>query len=133
MKKVKVIIVGAGAAGIAAATRLVQYGFNDFIILEAKNRIGGRINSVDFGKCIVDLGAQWCHGEKDNIVYNLAKQFNVLGSSTMSYNDFTFYESKGSITKEFTDKLLEIMLSISYDEKSMKNTEESFGKYFTDR
>lgn len=44
-----VIIIGAGAAGISAACRLYQRGIKNLTILEAKNRIGGRINTVDFG------------------------------------------------------------------------------------
>lgn len=46
----KVIIVGAGAAGIAAASRLVEKGLQNILILEAKNRIGGRIHTVPFCK-----------------------------------------------------------------------------------
>lgn len=49
-KKTKTIIVGAGAAGIAAASKLLQKGMNDFVILEANNRIGGRVHTVNFGK-----------------------------------------------------------------------------------
>lgn len=49
-KKTKTIIVGAGAAGIAAASKLLQQGMDDFVILEANNRIGGRIHTVNFGK-----------------------------------------------------------------------------------
>lgn len=49
-KKTKIVIIGAGAAGIAAASRLLQKGVNNFIILEATNRIGGRIRTVSFGK-----------------------------------------------------------------------------------
>lgn len=45
----KVIIIGAGAAGIAAATKLLKNNFNNFIILEAENRIGGRIQTTPFG------------------------------------------------------------------------------------
>ena len=48
--KSKVIIVGAGAAGIAAACRLIEDGLKNVTILEAKNRIGGRLHTVDFGK-----------------------------------------------------------------------------------
>jgi monoamine oxidase len=52
-KKTKIVIVGAGAAGIAAASKLLKNGLNDFVILEANNRIGGRIHTVNFGKyCI---------------------------------------------------------------------------------
>jgi len=46
----EIVIVGAGAAGIAAASRLLQRGVNDFVILEASDRIGGRIYTKDFGK-----------------------------------------------------------------------------------
>lgn len=47
--KCKVIIIGAGMAGLSAANHLLQNGFNDFKILEARNRIGGRIISIDMG------------------------------------------------------------------------------------
>lgn len=54
-----IIIVGAGPAGVAAATKLLSNGFNNITILEAQNRIGGRINTISFGANIVDMGAQW--------------------------------------------------------------------------
>jgi monoamine oxidase len=40
-----VVIVGAGAAGLAAAQLLCKHEFN-VVILEARNRAGGRINPV---------------------------------------------------------------------------------------
>jgi monoamine oxidase len=46
MQKAKVAIVGAGVSGLYAAYRLKQNGMHDFILLEARNRIGGRIYSV---------------------------------------------------------------------------------------
>lgn len=47
-----VIIIGAGASGIAAASRLLEKGFDParLTILEAENRIGGRINTIKHGK-----------------------------------------------------------------------------------
>jgi len=50
--EVDYIIVGAGASGIAAASMLMQYGAHSILILEAENRIGGRINTVPFGMLI---------------------------------------------------------------------------------
>lgn len=47
VSKVKVIIIGAGIAGLAAATHLSQHDMNDYIVLEAQNRIGGRICSSE--------------------------------------------------------------------------------------
>lgn len=49
-KETKIIIIGAGAAGIAAAARLMKKGLENIIILEGKDRIGGRINTVEFCK-----------------------------------------------------------------------------------
>lgn len=70
----KVVIVGAGAAGLQCAQLLVtEYGLlpDDVIILEARNRVGGRIHTVDWELQTVndsyvsirrDLGAAWVHG-----------------------------------------------------------------------
>lgn len=45
----KVIIIGAGMAGLSAANHLIKNGITDFKILEARGRIGGRILSIDIG------------------------------------------------------------------------------------
>lgn len=55
----KILIVGTGAAGIAAATRLYEAGFRNLILLEAERRIGGRIHTVPMGANVMDFGAQW--------------------------------------------------------------------------
>lgn len=47
----KVLVIGAGAAGIAAASRLIERGIEDVLVLEAKDRIGGRIFTKNFGNC----------------------------------------------------------------------------------
>ena len=61
------IILGAGIAGLACATRLLQAnhtagGTNRLLILEARDRIGGRIASVHVRGCRLDTGANWIHG-----------------------------------------------------------------------
>lgn len=48
--KCKVLIIGAGMAGLSAANHLVQNGLTDFKILEARSRIGGRIISIEMSK-----------------------------------------------------------------------------------
>lgn len=48
--KPSVIIVGGGIAGVSAARRLTDYGITDFVLLEAQDRLGGRIHSVEFGE-----------------------------------------------------------------------------------
>lgn len=51
----KVIIVGAGMAGLSAANHLIKNGVTDFKILEARGRIGGRIVSIDIGTQKVNI------------------------------------------------------------------------------
>jgi spermine oxidase len=78
-KKYKVIIIGAGAAGLSAANSLVKNGMKDFIILEAQNRIGGRIISIDMGASTkVELGANWIHGVLGNPVFEFAMSHGLI-------------------------------------------------------
>lgn len=51
----RIVIVGAGASGIAAAAKLLENGFQNVLILEAEDRIGGRVNTVQFGKFTAQL------------------------------------------------------------------------------
>ncbi|KAK5638644.1 hypothetical protein RI129_012939 [Pyrocoelia pectoralis] len=101
-----VIIIGAGAAGISAATRLHQNGIRNVTVLEAGSRIGGRIHSVKVGESYIDLGAQWCHGEKNNVVYDMVKNLNLLKSDKISPR---LYHSKLKlIDKKFDEKFNEV-------------------------
>jgi monoamine oxidase len=57
----KVIVVGAGAAGLAAGYLLKRYGV-DFQIIEAAPRYGGRLKMTDdFADFPIDTGAEWIH------------------------------------------------------------------------
>jgi monoamine oxidase len=58
------IVIGAGAAGLAAANRLAENGV-DVTVLEARERIGGRVWTIHPDSVIVpvELGAEFLHGE----------------------------------------------------------------------
>lgn len=73
-----VIIVGAGAAGIAAASKLHNNNITNIQILEAEDRIGGRIFSVPVQDYYVDLGAESVHGKKGNAVYEMVEGSDLL-------------------------------------------------------
>ena len=68
---------------MAAASRLARSGFLNVTILEASNRIGGRVrSSLEFGKNhgYVELGAQWIHGEIGNVAFKVHTMcFRFLG------------------------------------------------------
>lgn len=68
-----VVIVGAGLAGLAAAQRLRQLGF-DVLLLEARNRIGGRVHTQFCGETPVELGAQWIEGVADHPLRPICQQ-----------------------------------------------------------
>lgn len=76
--KCNVLIVGGGMAGLSAAYHLQKNGFDDFILLEARRRIGGRIIQIDIGNEKVELGANWIHGVLGNPVYELAMQHSLV-------------------------------------------------------
>lgn len=54
----KVTILGAGLAGLSLAYRLKKMGF-EALILEARDRVGGRIQTIENGGTTLELGATW--------------------------------------------------------------------------
>uniref|UniRef100_T1H025 Amine oxidase domain-containing protein n=1 Tax=Megaselia scalaris TaxID=36166 RepID=T1H025_MEGSC len=130
----RIVIIGAGASGIAAATKLLKYGFKNVTILEAQDRIGGRIHTIPFGDNFIDLGAQWCHGEENNVVYELVRDKNVLDSTGSVYYDYKCIRSNGDVVPDdVTEKLKEI-LDKAYEDKDdlLKNYNGSLGTYYKD-
>ncbi|XP_045769253.1 peroxisomal N(1)-acetyl-spermine/spermidine oxidase [Maniola jurtina] len=70
--KYDVIIIGGGIAGLAAANLFVKNGMKNFIILEARKHIGGRIISIPLKNHNVELGANYIHGVLGNPIFELA-------------------------------------------------------------
>lgn len=60
-----VVIIGAGAAGVAAARRLAESGLSA-LLLEAGQRIGGRAWTCDVAGLPLDLGCGWLHSADRN-------------------------------------------------------------------
>jgi len=67
------IVIGAGAAGVAAGRALARGGAS-FILLEARQRAGGRAFTQESGGFPVDLGAGWLHSADRNVLLPLAGQ-----------------------------------------------------------
>jgi monoamine oxidase len=55
---VDVVVIGAGVGGLAATRALVDAG-REVVVLEARDRVGGRLLSVAAGEAGIDLGATW--------------------------------------------------------------------------
>jgi monoamine oxidase len=71
----EVVIVGAGFSGLAAARKLHQNQVS-FILLEARDRLGGRVYTKRFEDFYLDFGGQWIGPTQDRM-YALCKEFGV--------------------------------------------------------
>jgi monoamine oxidase len=82
----KVIIIGAGASGLAAAKVLEQNNI-DYIILEATNRYGGRLKKdttlADFP---IDIGAEWLHSAPITLNKLKGKQGEEIDEELIPYH-----------------------------------------------
>lgn len=72
----RVLVIGAGFAGLAAARRLREAGI-DCVVLEARARIGGRVHSIALGPVRVDEGAAWLQHFDDNPLAACARQLGL--------------------------------------------------------
>ena len=76
MEHFDTIVVGAGVAGLTAARLLTRAG-QDVIVLEARDRVGGRVVTDRRYGLATDLGASWIHGITDSPVAAAAEAFGM--------------------------------------------------------
>ncbi|MEM6704677.1 MAG: FAD-dependent oxidoreductase [Acidobacteriota bacterium] len=86
-----VAIVGAGMAGLTAASGLAREGVG-VTVLEARDRIGGRVLTADALGTPVDLGATWIHGPDGNPLSALADE---LGMERVETDDTYVVRGRG--------------------------------------
>lgn len=97
----RVLVLGAGLAGLTAADALVRrLGFSapgQVVVLEASSRVGGRIHShrgLGSGAA-VDLGATWVHGARTNPVARLADALGLRRMAT-DWESLRLYRADGT-------------------------------------
>ncbi|GBE87211.1 hypothetical protein SCP_1004580 [Sparassis crispa] len=100
----KVLILGGGVAGVSAARALHEQGISDFIILEARDQLGGRMMSHTFGvqdkNYTVEVGANWIQGTRsvtgtENPIWSIAKKHNVATRTSHYSSSLTTYDDAG--------------------------------------
>ena len=83
----------------------MENGVEDIIILEASERVGGRIRKQEFGGVSVELGAGWVAGvggTKINPVWDLAKQANLRTCfSDYSNARYNIYDPRYLLTSAY--------------------------------
>lgn len=94
MQLYDVVVIGAGVAGLTAASRLKEMGITNFIVLEAQEYVGGRIKtSYEWGTPI-ELGAEFIHGDQ-TITAQIARQLSLDYIS--AYEDVKLVDEEGQV------------------------------------
>lgn len=99
----RVIIIGAGVAGLAAGAKLQETGLQNITVLEASFEMGGRVRTIPDWGFPMDLGASWIHGaSRANPLDDLAES---AGMTTVKTDDESvkIYDSDGS---EYSDNTI---------------------------
>ncbi|KAJ5137338.1 Amine oxidase [Penicillium atrosanguineum] len=77
-------VIGAGLSGLRCADLLIRNGVR-VTILEARDRIGGRVHQGEIGGYPIDLGPNWIHGSGENPIMDIAEATKTI-----------FHEPEGS-------------------------------------
>lgn len=132
----KIIVIGAGIAGLTAARLLQSQGYT-VIVLESTTRVGGRLKtnrSLDFA---FDEGASWIHTPIGNPITNLAKKAGLKLFMTDD-ESLTAYDVVGKVISdkrfEIAEKMYNEMIETLYNYGKLGTSFETIYKeYYPER
>ncbi|XP_050703164.1 uncharacterized protein LOC126988795 [Eriocheir sinensis] len=75
----RVVVAGGGVAGLAALTSLLRLQVPDVLLLEATDRIGGRVKTVRHGEWVAEEGPSVIQGRRESPLYYIAQEEGSLG------------------------------------------------------
>jgi monoamine oxidase len=99
LQKVDAVVVGGGISGLQAACDIQKAGLS-CVVLEARDRVGGKTLSVDplnEGK-VVDLGAAWINSTNQSKMYAMAQAFGLKTVVQNTKGDVVMQDIDGSVS-----------------------------------
>lgn len=121
-----VVVIGAGISGLAAAKTLQENGFT-VIVLEAQDRVGGRLRTNRTLGVAFDEGASWIHGIRNNPITQLARKaggdtFYTNDSSLVAYDlgGTKYSEDQYSETEAQFEQMLETLMNQGSAQQSVQ-------------
>lgn len=90
-----VLILGGGMTGVSAAHTLHgELGVKNFLIVEARHELGGRVQNGRIGGVQVELGANWIEGLGENPIWKLAQKHGVENQRS-DWEDISYFTKDG--------------------------------------
>lgn len=131
-----VVIVGAGIAGLAAAKKLHELGYK-VIVLEAQEKVGGRLRTNRSLGLAFDEGASWIHGIDKNPISTLAQQakmetFFTDDTSIVSY-DLGGSKRSSSLYTRNEEEFFEVLGSLMRQGSANESFETVFRKIYPNK
>ncbi|MEO3408391.1 NAD(P)/FAD-dependent oxidoreductase [Mucilaginibacter sp. CAU 1740] len=117
MDNTDIIIIGAGAAGLMAARTLTKTG-KKVILLEARERLGGRIHTLENGTSLqpAELGAEFIHGDlpvTQALLNEAGIKYSPASASMWRYDEGKFI-AEGHVIEHW-DEFFESIMQLKHD------------------
>lgn len=98
VRHVNVVVIGAGLSGLMAGRELHKLGVDSFVVLEARERVGGRtLNMPIGGGHVVEVGGEWI-GPGQRAIAALIDELGI-GAFDHYYDGDTTYDIEGRISR----------------------------------
>ncbi|KHN75189.1 Spermine oxidase [Toxocara canis] len=101
-----IAIIGAGFAGLSAARRLKELGFEDVTVYEGSDRIGGRVLYEKLGNGYIQHGAEYING-RSNPIYEIAEKLGIISqlvNDTDAISDDQYKTGKCRLNASLVDE-----------------------------